>query len=86
MTGIPEEDRPLNIRGLVGIGFDGEQGKTRITRGPNFYLHGGSQETHERMTETALKFNEKVDDRGKRIGQINARELKEIAGELREEI
>jgi len=86
MTGIPEEDRPLNIQGMVGVGFDGEQGEVRVTRGPNFYLHGGSEQTHERMTETALKFNEKVDDRGKALNQINARELKEIAAELREDL
>jgi len=85
MTGARFEDRPLNIRALLGVGIDGEPDKTRITRGENFFLYGGSAETHERMVETALKFNEKVGQRGKRLRDINLRELTEIAREIQEE-
>jgi len=85
MTGMPEEDRPLNIRGLLGIGLDNDDGHTRITRGENFFLYGGCEETHDRMVETTLKFNEKVEQRGKPLEKINARELDEIAHELKEE-
>ncbi|MFO7958448.1 MAG: hypothetical protein R6X33_15275 [Candidatus Brocadiia bacterium] len=85
MTGMSEEEKPLNIQGLLGVGLDNDDGHTRITRGENFYLCGGSEETHERMVETTLKFNEKVERRGKPLEKINARELKEITSELREE-
>jgi hypothetical protein len=34
--------------GLLGIGIDNKDEHTRITRGDNFYLHGGSEETHDR--------------------------------------
>ncbi|KPK65965.1 MAG: hypothetical protein AMK73_01360 [Planctomycetes bacterium SM23_32] len=86
MTGGRSEETPLRIRGLLGIGLDGSPDEKRITRGENFCLFGGSKTTHERMTETALKFNEKVDERGKRLEEVNARELREITGELREEL
>ncbi len=85
MTGMPQDEKPLRIRGLLGVGLDNDDGHTRITRGDNFYLCGGSEETHERMVETTLRFNEKVGQRGKPLEKINARELKEIAHELREE-
>ena len=37
---------------MMGIGFDNKDGHKRITKGENFVLVGGSEETHERMTET----------------------------------
>ena len=85
MTGARSEDRPLNIQALLGIGTDGDPGETRITRGQNFFLYGGSRDTHEQMVETALRINEKVGKRGKRLPQISANELAEIAQELMEE-
>jgi hypothetical protein len=86
MTGRSSEDGPLGIKGLLGVGLDGEPDEKRITRGKNFFLLGGSRETHQRMTETALKFNEKVEERGKPLDEVNARELREITHELRQEL
>jgi len=86
MTGMRPDERPLNVTGLLGLGFDARPDEKRVTRGKNFLLLGGSRETHGRMVETALVFNELVDKRGKRIEQVNARELSEIAQELRERL
>ncbi|MHC4591567.1 MAG: hypothetical protein ACYS8L_02600 [Planctomycetota bacterium] len=86
MTDSRPAERPLNIAGLLGVGLDGSPDKKRVTRGRNFYLFGGSKATHELMVVTALRFNEKVDERGKPLAEINARELKEISCELREEL
>jgi hypothetical protein len=79
------EEKPLGIKGLLGLGFDGEDGHLRISRGPNFFLYGGSKDTHERMQHVALKFNEKVGKRGKRLEEINTRELEEIVEEVHDE-
>jgi hypothetical protein len=38
------------------------------------------------MRETVMRFNDKVDSRGKKLDEVNARELKEIAHELRQEM
>lgn len=63
---------------LLGLGLDAEDGQTRITRGKNFLLYGGSSETHGLMQETAIKFNEKLDRRGKRLEDVSLAELGDI--------
>lgn len=79
-------EKPLGIRGLLGVGLDARDGHERITHGKNFLLVGGSRETHERMQETALRFNECVDKRGKPLERITRTELREIASELGEKL
>lgn len=63
---------------LLGLGLDGDDGHTRLTRGKNFVLFGGSEETHARMQETAVKLNEELDRRGKRLEDVSPRELGQI--------
>jgi hypothetical protein len=67
---------------LLGMGLDSKDGHLRITRGHNFHLVGGSQETHGTMQETAIKFNEKLKGRGKRLEDISHQEFREIAHEI----
>lgn len=63
---------------VLGVGLDNDDGHTRLTRGHNFTLYGGSQETHERMQETAVKMNEQLDKRGKRLEDVSVREFIDI--------
>ncbi|MCF3652010.1 hypothetical protein [Synoicihabitans lomoniglobus] len=63
---------------LIGVGLDNEDGHKRITRGEKFALIGGSQETHERMTETTLKTFEELKRRDKQLENVDRRELAEI--------
>jgi len=67
---------------LLGLGLDGKDEHVRITRGENFRLLGGSQETHEEMQEKAIKFNEALTKRKKKLEQISRREFHEIADEV----
>ena len=67
---------------LLGLGFDNEDGHVRITRGENFRLFGGSEETHGVMQEKAIKFNEKLADRGKRLEDISKDEFRDIAHDI----
>lgn len=64
--------------GLLGVGLDNEDGHKRITRGEQFVLVGGSEETHGRMTETTLKTFEELKRRDKQLANIDPRELAEI--------
>lgn len=66
---------------LLGIGLDSD-GHKRITTGPNFALIGGSQATHDEMTEKAVKINEKLTERGKRLEEVSAVEFDEIAHDI----
>ena len=71
---------------LLGLGLDNDDGHTRLTRGKNFLLCGGSQETHAVMRETAVKINERLDDRGKRLEDVSTGELREICHEVADSI
>jgi len=66
---------------LLGLGLDGQDGHVRITKGENFVLQGGSEETHERMTETTLRFNEKLTQRGKRLETVEHQEFLDLMNE-----
>lgn len=69
---------PARTAGLLGIGFDNEDGHKRITTGEQFAIVGGSEETHGRMTETVVKTFEELKLRGKHLHQVEPVELKEI--------
>ncbi len=66
---------------MIGLGLDNKDGHKRITKGENFCLVGGSEETHERMTETAIKVNEKLLSRGKKLHEISREEFIDIIHE-----
>jgi hypothetical protein len=63
---------------LLGVGLDSD-GHKRLTTGPNFALVGGSQETHEAMTEKAIKINEKLAAKGKSLENVSHDEFSDIA-------
>lgn len=63
---------------MVGLGMDSD-GHKRVTTGENFVLAGGTQETHEVMTEKAIKINEKLRERGKQLENVSRQEFDDIA-------
>jgi hypothetical protein len=66
---------------LLGVGMDTD-GHKRVTTGPNFALVGGTQETHEVMTEKAIKINEKLAARGKQLEEVSHKEFEDIAHDV----
>ncbi len=78
---LSDMDRRLK-RILLGLGFDCKDGHKRITTGRNFYLFGGSKETHREMQEKAIKFNEQLDKRHKSLDDISPGEFYEIADKI----
>jgi hypothetical protein len=71
---------------LLGLAFDHEDGHTRMTRGKNFVLCGGSHETHALMQETAVKINEQLDRQGKRLEEVSLGELRDICRDVTDSI
>lgn len=63
---------------MLGVGLDSD-GHKRVTTGENFALVGGSKETHEAMTEKALKINEKLASKGKQLEDVSGEEFDDIA-------
>jgi hypothetical protein len=66
---------------MLGVGLDSD-GHKRLTTGENFALVGGTEETHEQMTEKALKINEKLKSRGKQLEEVSREEFDDIAQEV----
>ncbi len=66
---------------MLGVGLDTD-GHKRLTTGPNFVLAGGTEQTHEEMTEKAIKINEKLKARGKQLEDISHTEFDDIAHEV----
>ena len=67
--------------GLLGFGFDHSDGHTRVTRGDNFHLMGGSEETHGEMQEQCIHFNEKLNSSGKSLEQLEREEFLDMAAD-----
>jgi hypothetical protein len=67
---------------LLGLGLDNKDGHLRVTQGENFHLVGGSDETHSTMQEKAIKFNEKLRARGRRLEEVSSQEFRDIAHEI----
>ena len=78
---MAEKDTKKRKAVMLGLGLDSD-GHKRITKGPNFALIGGSKDTHEQMTEKAVKINEKLKARGKELHQVSHEEFDEIANEV----
>jgi hypothetical protein len=66
---------------MLGVGLDSD-GHKRITTGENFALVGGTEETHEVMTEKVIKINEKLKSRGKQLETVSGKEFDDIAQEV----
>ena len=63
---------------MLGLGLDSD-GHKRVTKGPNFLLAGGTEETHELMAEKAIKINEKLAAKGKQLEEVSHEEFDDIA-------
>jgi hypothetical protein len=72
----PCPDGP-EVVGFLGIGLDAD-GHRRVTKADHFLLVGGSAETHERMQETVVKFEEALDKSGKRLRDVSPQEAVEL--------
>ena len=79
MANTPQKKKRKAIMLGVGLNSDGHK---RLTTGPNFALVGGTEETHEVMTEKAVKINEKLKARGKQLETVSHEEFDEIAHDV----
>ena len=63
---------------ILGLGLDNNDGHKRITQAERFSIVGGSEETHEYMTETVMKTFEDLKRRGKDLDETSPEELSDI--------
>ncbi|HKB37850.1 MAG TPA: hypothetical protein VKD72_15490 [Gemmataceae bacterium] len=74
----PEE---VQVLGFIGVGLDGQDGHRRVTSNENFLLVGGSAETHEKMQDASIYFNEQLEQRGKRLQETEPQEAIDLLRE-----
>jgi hypothetical protein len=82
----PKKKTEPTIAGVLAVGLDGADGHRRITRTEEMVLVGGSAETHERMQETAIRFAEELEKRGRSLQDTPAREAIEMLREAIEKV
>ncbi len=70
-----KKKKPSRKALMLGVGLDSD-GHKRLTTGPNFALVGGTAETHESMTEKAIKINEKLRGPGQTVGGSQQRGIR----------
>jgi hypothetical protein len=76
----PSSARPRRIRAaLIGVGLDASDDYQRLTRGGQSLVLGGSPETHDELRETILRMELELDRQGRRLGDLNPRQLAELA-------
>jgi hypothetical protein len=75
---VAEKHKKKKAAIMLGVGLDSDDHK-RLTTGPNFALLGGTHDTHEAMTEKAIKINEKLAAKGKRLEDVSREEFDDIA-------
>lgn len=66
------------VVGFLGLGLDNKDEHKRITESEHFLLVGGSEETHERMQDTVVRFEESLRKRGKRLEDTSAEEAADL--------
>src|SRR6476660_1876305 len=66
------------VAGILGLAFDADDGHKRITRGKNFLLAGGSDQTHGLMRETIIKVTEQLDARGQSLADVTVNGLRDL--------
>jgi hypothetical protein len=72
------KEKTSQTLGLIGLGFDSQDEHKRITKGEDFLLVGGSQETHERMQEVAIHVTGALKTKGKRLQDACVDEVVEL--------
>ncbi|MEJ6522747.1 MAG: hypothetical protein QNL65_01110 [Opitutales bacterium] len=74
---LPYQD-PKVMAHLFGLGLDCTDGHKRITQADKFSILGGSQNTHDKMTETLFKTFEDLSLKGKSIENATMDEISDL--------
>ena len=78
MSEKPADSKDRRVVGFLGIGLDNADGDKRLTRSEHFILIGGSEETHERMQDVTIRFNESLEKRGKPLHEASVAEVLDL--------
>tara|TARA_B100000282_G_C31367276_1_gene325028 strand:- start:66 stop:329 length:264 start_codon:yes stop_codon:yes gene_type:complete len=74
---LPIKD-PKVMAHLFGLGLDCTDGHKRITQAEKFSILGGSENTHDKMTETLFKTFEDLSLKGKTLESASMEEITDL--------
>ena len=74
---LPIKDQKVMAH-LFGLGLDCTDGHKRITQAEKFSILGGSENTHDKMTETLFKTFEDLSLKGKSIEEASMDEISDL--------
>ena len=75
--GLPGKDPKVMVH-MFGLGLDGSDGHKRITQADNFSILGGSEQTHDKMTEILIKTMEDLSMKGKTLEYASMEEVSDL--------
>lgn len=78
MNRITAKPKQQDNTHLIGIGMDCKDGHTRITSAEQFSIMGGSEKTHDCMTETVCKTFEDLKNNGKTLDNVEESQLSDL--------
>ncbi len=65
---------------LMGVGFDAEEGHIRITKGKNYDIFMGSDESHEYIQKLIQKIEVELENRNISLDDLTPDEFTELVG------
>jgi hypothetical protein len=74
---MPTENHKKIVR-LLGVGFDAEDGHIRITKGENYDVLMGSDESHEYIQQLIRKIENELRIRRMRLDELTPEEFEEL--------
>ena len=74
---LPTKD-PKVMTHLFGLGLDCTDGHKRITQADQFSIMGGSDTTHDKLSETLCKTFEDLSRNGKKLEDASMEELSDL--------
>jgi hypothetical protein len=78
MANAPKKRKGKAKAIIIGLALDSD-GHKRLTTGPNFALVGGTEETHELMTEKVIRISEKLSQKGRQLEDVTREEFEDLA-------
>jgi hypothetical protein len=70
------------VIGLLGVGFDTEDGQIRITQADEYRVIMGSGETHKELQKICSRINKSIKASGKKLTDFSPEEFMELVKEL----
>lgn len=70
------------IIGLLGVGFDHEDGQIRITQAENYKIMMGSDESHQALQKLCSQIDHRIEESGRDLSDYSPDEFMKLMQEI----